>query len=75
MGKYLTLKQILKKPKVDLEADSIFDVIIIFDSGKAHRFSDCTYINISPYDVWFGNASEEWTFRRANIFSVKVEHK
>ena len=75
MGKYLTLQQLLKKPKIDLEAIKIFDVILIFENGKNHRFHDCTYVNMTPYDIWFGNANEEWTFRRANIFSVKLEYK
>ena len=75
MGKYLTLQQLLRKPKVDLEATKIFDVIIIFETGKLHRFCNCTYITIEPYDIWFGNAYEEWTFRRANIFSIKLEYK
>ena len=74
MGKYLTLKQILKKPKVDLNATVTFDVEVIFMTGKVMVYHNCTFLNTNQFEIWWGNADGEWCFRRDAIYGFKTKN-
>ena len=76
----MTLRQILNKPKVDLNSRDLFDLEIIFINGKRGIYPNCTYCQtrtVSPtqVDFEFGNGADTWVINRNLIKGFHLINK